>query len=221
MEPQQGTITEKEVLDKIANAVRVPAKDPKKDIVRIYGTQANAVIYPPKKLNLPNFIVIVFHNNRKSSFGAENAMQIYTQMKIAEHESYLLVTFVTDNPRGYKFRKALEKVRPTNETAHLLRKEELNVQVHGEKLIAGWTMPIPLLPPKYILPPACIMFEGYGKIKTYASEIIGPLNPRLTYEYNMLDAFVTFMHPSSRYHGPGSDGILLRERILTSYPPNE
>jgi hypothetical protein len=221
MEPQQGTITEKEVLDKIANAVRVPAKDPKRDIVRIYGTQANAVIYPPKNLNLPNFLIIVFYNNRKSSFGAENAMQIYTQMKIAEHESYLLVAFVTDNPQGYKFRKAMEKFRPTNEVAHLLRKEELNVQVHGEKLVAGWTVPIPLLPPKYILPPACIMFEGYGKTKTYSSKIIGPINPRLTYEYNMLDAFVTFMHPSSRYHGPGSDGILLRERILTSYPPNE
>lgn len=221
MEPQQGTITEKEVLDKIANAVRVPAKDPRRDIVRIYGTQANAVIYPPEILNLPNFIIIVFHNNGKSSFGAENAMQIYTQMKIAEHESYLPVAFVTDNPRGYKFRKAMHKIRATHEVAYLLRKEELNVQVHGEKLIAGWTVSIPLLPPKYILPPACIIFEGYGKTKTYSSEIAGPLNPRLMYEYNMLDAFVTFMHPSSRYHGPGSDGILLRERILTSYPPNE
>jgi hypothetical protein len=221
MEPQQGAVTEKEVLDKIANAVRIPAKDPKKDVVRLYGTQANAVIYPPKNLNLPDFIIIVFHNNRESSFGAENSMQIYTQMKIAEHESYLLVAFVTDNPRGYKFRKAMHRIRPTNEVAHLLRKDELDVQVHGEKLIAGWTVPIPLLPPKYILPPACIMFEGYGKVKTYSSEIMGPINPRLTYEYNMLDAFVTFMHPSSRYHGPGSDGILLRESILTSYPPNE
>jgi hypothetical protein len=33
-----------------------------------------------------------------------------------------------------------------------------------------------------------------------------------------LDAFVTFILPSSRYHGPGSDGILLRERIMISPP---
>jgi sugar-specific transcriptional regulator TrmB len=219
MEPQQGTITEKEVLDKIANAVRIPARDPKRDILRIYGTQANAVIYPPKNLNLPNFLIFVSHNNRKSSFGAENYVHIYAQMKIAENEAYFPVAFVTDNPRGYKFRKAIRKIRPTSEVPYLLRKDELNVQIHGEKLIAGWTVPIPLLPPKYILPPACIMFEGYGKIKTYSSEMTGPNSPRLKHEFNMLDAFVTFMHPSSRYHGPGSDGILLRERILSSYPP--
>jgi sugar-specific transcriptional regulator TrmB len=221
MEPQQGAVTEKEVLDKIANAVRIPAKDPKKDIVRIYGTQGNAVIYPPKNLNLPNFIILVLQHNKQSSFGAENSIFLYVQMKIADHESYLPVAFVTDNPRGYKFRKAMEKIRPTTEVAHLLRKDELNIQAHGEKLIAGWTVPIPLLPPKYILPPACIMFEGYGKIKTYSSKVIGQVNARIKYEYNMLDAFVTFMHPSSRYHGPGSDGILQREIILTSYPPNE
>jgi hypothetical protein len=221
MEPQQGTITEKEVLDKIANAVRIPAKDPKRDILRVYGTQGNAVIYPPKNLNLPNFIILVLQHNKQSSFGAENSIFLYVQMEIADHESYLPVAFVTDNPRGYKFRKAMEKIRPTTEVAHLLKKDELNIQAHGKKLIAGWTVPIPLLPPKYILPPACIMFEGYGKIKTYSSKVTGQVNARITYEYNTLDAFVTFMYPSSRYHGPGSDGILHREIILTSYPPNE
>jgi sugar-specific transcriptional regulator TrmB len=218
MEPKQGIITEKEVLDKIANAVRIPAKDPGKDFVRLYGAQANAAIYPQKNLNLPNFLILVYHNNRKSSFGAENSIQIHTQMNVAKHESYFPVAFVTDNPRGYKFRKTMERIRPTNEVAHLLTKDELDIQIHGEQLIAGWTVPIPLLPPKYILPPACIIFEGYGNTKTYRSEMIGPLNPRVTHEYNMLDAFVTFIHPFSRYHKSRSDGILLRESILTSYP---
>jgi hypothetical protein len=65
------------------------------------------------------------------------------------------------------------------------------------------------------------MFEGFGKIKSYSTKIIGPLNRRITYEENILDAFVTFMHPSSRYYGPGSDGLLHRDVIITSYPPAE
>ena len=221
MEPQQGKITEKEVLDKIANAKRIPARDPKRDTIRIYGTQAIAIIYPPKNLNLPNFMIFVGHHNKKSSFGAGNSLCIYMQAKIADNMSYLPVAFVTDNPRGYKFRKAMYKIRRTTEVAKLLKKDELKVQAHGNRLFAGWTVPIPLLPPKYVLPPSCIVFEGYGEIKSISSKIIGPLNRRITYEENILDAFVTFMHPSSRYHGPGSDGLLHRDLILTSYPPAE
>ena len=221
IEPQKGTITEKEVLDKIVKAVRFPAKNPKRDIVRLYGTQANAVIYPPKNLNLPSFLIIVSHNNRKSSFGVENSIQLFAQMRIAEEESYFSVVFVTDNLQGYRYRKAMQKIRQINEVALLLKKDELNIQVHGKKLIAGWTVPIPLIPPKYILPPACIMFEGYGETKTYSSKMIGPINPKLSNEFNQMDAFVTFIHPLSQYHGPGSDGILLRERIMTAHPTNE
>ena len=162
-EPQQGRITEKEVLDKIANAKRIPAKDPKRDAIRIYGTEGNAIIYPPKNLNLPNFIIHVSHNNSQSSFGAENSLFIFMQMKIADNQSYIPVAFVTDNPQGYKFRKAMYQVHHTTEVAHLFKKDELKVQTHGDKLFAGWTVPIPLLPPKYVLPPACIMFEGMAK----------------------------------------------------------
>jgi hypothetical protein len=220
MEPQEGKITEEEVLNKIANAKRIPAKDSERDILRIYGAQANAIIYPPKNLNLPNFIILVSHNNRQSSFGAGNTLFIYVQMKIADHQSYLPAAFVTDNPRGYKFRKGQQKSQHNTEVAYLVKRDELKVQTHGDRLFAGWTVPIPLLSPEYILPPACIMFEGYGKIKSYTSEVIGPLNRRIKYEYNNLDAFVTFMHPSSNYHGPGSDALLHRDIIMTSYPPS-
>jgi hypothetical protein len=141
------------------------------------------------------------------------------QTKIADNMSYLPVAFVTDNPRGYKFRKAMHKIHHNTEVAKLVKKDELKVQPQGNKLFTAWTMPIPLLPPKYILPPSCIMFEGYGKIKSYSTKVIGPLNRRITYEENILDAFVTFMHPSSRYYGPGSDALLHRDVIMTSYPP--
>ncbi|HCW07260.1 MAG TPA: hypothetical protein DGG95_07845 [Cytophagales bacterium] len=216
--PQRSPLTEKEIQDQIEKAVRTPAKDPKKDTVRLYGAQANAVIYPPKSLNLPNFIIFVSHNNEKSSFGIENSLHIFTQIKIADEDSYFSGVFVTDSPRGYRYRKAMQKIRGINEVALLLKKDELSIQVHGKKFVVGWSVPIPLLAPKYILPPACIIFEGYGETKTYSSKMLGPVNPRLTNEFNMVDAFVTFIHPSSHYNGPGSDGILLKERIMTGYP---
>jgi sugar-specific transcriptional regulator TrmB len=221
MEPQEGKITEREVLGKIADAKRIPAKDPKKDIIRIYGAQGIAVIYPPKNLDLPNFMIFVSHANRQSSFGAANSLFIYMQAKIADNQSYFPVAFATDNPKGYRFRKGMLEIHRTTEVAKLLKKDELKVQAQGNRLFAGWTVPIPLLPPRYILPPGCIMFEGYGKVKSVSSKIIGPLNRRLEYEENILDAFVTFMNPSLRYYGPGSDGLLHRDMITTSYPITE
>jgi sugar-specific transcriptional regulator TrmB len=218
MEPLQGKITEKELIRKIATAKRIPTKDPRRDAIRLYGTMGSAIIYPPKNLNLPNFIIQVYHFNKRSSFGVENALQIFIETKIADQVSYLPAAFITDNPQGFRFRKAMHKSQDTTEVAQLLKKDELKVQSHGDRLFVGWTMPIPLLPPKYTLPPGCIMFEGYGKIKSYTSEVIDTLNRRITYEYNTLYAFVTFMHPFSKYYGPGSDALLHRDIAMASYP---
>ncbi|HLN44397.1 MAG TPA: helix-turn-helix domain-containing protein [Candidatus Sulfotelmatobacter sp.] len=220
MEPQLGAITEKEVLNKIASAKRIPAKNPATDTIRIYGTMGTAIIYPPKNLNLPNFIIQVTHYNRNSSFGAGNSLWFYIETKIADQKSYLQAAFATDNLQGYKFRKAMHEDQQTTEHIQFLKKDELKVEANNDRLFAGWTVPIPLLPPKYILPPACIIFEGFGKIKSYTSEVKGPLNRRVKYECNGLDSFVTFMHPSKNYYGTGSDGLLRREVIMTSYPPS-
>ena len=218
MEPQDGKITEKEIIDKIARAAKIPARNPKKDIIRLYGTMGTAIIYPHKNLNLPNFMIQVLHNNKFSSFGAENSLSIFIQMNIGDNQSYLQVAFVTDNAKGFNFRKAMHKNQNTKEIAYLLKKDELNVQAYGNGLFAGWTVPIPLLGPKYVLPPSSIMFEGCGKIRSLVSEIKGPMNRRLVYEFNCLEAFVTFMHPSSKYSGPASDGLFDKDVIVTSYP---
>jgi hypothetical protein len=62
-EPQKDKITEREVLEKIANAKRLPAREPRTDIVRIYGTMGGAVVYPPNNLELPNLIIQATHSN--------------------------------------------------------------------------------------------------------------------------------------------------------------
>ena len=87
--------------------------------------------------------------------------------------------------------------------------------MQGNTLFAGWTIPIPLLP-KYTLPPSCILFEGYGKLVSGISETTIPSGRKVTTEYNGLESFVTFFHPSSKYSGPGTDGLLARDAITTS-----
>jgi hypothetical protein len=177
-----------------------------------------AVVRPPERFKLPNFIIQVFHNNEKSSFGSENMLKVFIETIIAGQRSYLSTVFVTDNPVGYKFRKESPQNQVT-EIIQLLNKDELRVQVEGNRLFAGWAVPIAILSPKYILAPGCIVFDGYGKTKSFTSEIFA-FNRKTLTERNSLEAFVTFMQPSLNYRGPGTDGLMHREIITTSYPPS-
>ena len=81
-------------------------------------------------------------------------------------------------------------------------------------------MPIPLSPQQYILPPSCILIEGYGNVKTGKYTIGNPSGYTNTNEVNYSEAFVTFMHPASKYTGPGTDGFFYREFLSTTYPPS-
>jgi hypothetical protein len=102
----------------------------------------------------------------------------------------------------------------TGQSIRLAKKDELQIRVHGNTLFAGWTVPIPLLPSEYVLPPACIVFEGYGDVKTESYSVVQPSGGKFTARQNGFDAFVTFMHPSSKYSGPGTDGFLVRDFVM-------
>ena len=67
-------LTEKDILNKILTAQRIPAIDPSKEIIRHYGTKAQAMIHPPASFNLPDTLFHIFHVGKNSSFGAEDAM---------------------------------------------------------------------------------------------------------------------------------------------------
>jgi hypothetical protein len=107
---------------------------------------------------------------------------------------------------------------PLEQNLHLVNKDELQVKRHGNILFAGWTVPIPLYPLPKSLPPACIFFEGYRELGTGVSKNRVSLNRMWTSEFYAFEAFVTFFHPSSKYSGPGTDGILFRDMIVTSTP---
>jgi sugar-specific transcriptional regulator TrmB len=210
-----GGLTEKEVLDKIINAQKSPAKT-WKDAIIFYGSHATAVIHPPDHFHLPDMVINIYHNNKQSSFGAEDFLIISLWLETPKNHAYVPVALVTDNPRGEALRKSVWAGTPIEQNFQIVKKDELQVRVQGNTLFAGWTVPIPLLPPKYMLPPSCILFEGYGKLVSGISKTIVPSGRKVTTEYNGLESFVTFFHPSSKYSGPGTDGLLARDAVTTS-----
>jgi len=70
-----------------------------------------------------------------------------------------------------------------------------------------------------VLPPACILIEGYGEVKPTTVSLQYISGYRTQIEENYFDAFVTFFHPTSKYSGPGTDGRFVRDFIATSTPP--
>ena len=217
-EEKPRTITEAEVLSKIRNAKKHLVKNPLKDTAVFYGSRAAVVIHPPDYLNLPTMIIGVAHWNEKSTFGAENWLTIYLLLNTQKGNAFVPVAFVRDRPTSVDLFKAIYVDTPAAKNIQVVSKNEFQVRKYGNILFAGWTKPIPLLPLKYVLPPSCILFEGYGELKTGVIKSGFPSGRKQTWEYNGLEAFVTYFHPASKYSGPGTDGTLSREIILTSYP---
>ena len=73
----------------------------------------------------------------------------------------------------------------------LVDKDQLNVRAYGNTSFAGWTIPVPLLPIKYVLPPSCILFEAYVEVRSGMFNIFFPSKRRQDILYNNLEAFVT------------------------------
>lgn len=214
-----GKITEKEVLDKIINAKRVCAKDHKKDMNALYGSSARAVIHPPASFKLPDMGLSFWHCNKQSSWGAEDFMTVRLWLETSKGFRHVPVAHVSDNPDALQFRKGVFEGSPASQNCQLIDKNQFEVSVQGNTLFAGWTVPVKLFPPSFVLPPACILFEGHGKLVSGVARTQSLSGRRQVTEFNRLAAFVTFYHPASKYSGPGTDGILEREAILTAYPP--
>jgi len=213
-----GIMTEKDILNKITNAKKYPVKDPSKDLNVMYASAALGVIHPPDYFNLPDMLFIINHIEKQSSFGEADVLEVHLWLETPKDRAFVAAGGLGDNPRGVAFRKAFYAGTPFEQNYQLVKKDKLQVRVFGNTLFAGWTVPIPLLPPKYVLPPGCIMFEGHGNVKTEAFTYIGAQSVKCENEQNWFDAFVTFMHPASKYSGPGTDGCFVRDLVLTMTP---
>jgi len=191
---------------------------PKEQLWKVYASQAIAIIHPPDFFNLPPMLIRVHHNEKHSTFGEEDVITINLWLETPDGNSYVPVAVLNDSPQAQDFWKTHFAASPAGQNVHLAKKEELQVRVHGNTLFAGWTVPILLLPSQHVLPPACILIEGYGEVKTAAYTIIGPTGSQFSAKQNGFNAFVTFMHPSSKYSGPGTDGFLVRDFVGETTP---
>jgi len=210
-----GEITENEVLDKMLNPEKYAAKNSFREEVVFYGKFAEAVIHPLEHLNLPEMIIQVWNLTEKSSFGAEKWLLVLLQLDTAKGKAFVPVASVQDRVVDLDFREKFVSRSPAIRKIQVFDKGEFQVQTNGNILFAGWTKPISLYLGKYILPPSCLLFEGYGKTKSGVIKAFAGSSFAQTWEYNGLEAFVTFFHPSSKYSGPGTDGRLGREIIIT------
>ena len=214
-----GKISEKQVLDKMVYPQEMASKLEQKDIVRTFGTNAQAIVHPPENLNLPDMLFHILHNEKRSTYGAEDAMIIHLCLKTpAGNYAYVPIAFVTDCSEAMDFWKRFLAGMPAAQNAQLLKKDELQVQVHGNTLFVGWTMPISLLQ-QIKLPPSAILIEGHGNIKAGTMNVVPPSGFTMKTEFNGCEGFVTFLHPLSNYSGPGTDGYLGRDTIMEFYPP--
>ena len=162
---------------------------------------------------------MVFHVDKSSRLGEEDALMIYLWLETPKGYNYVPVAKIGDSRRSYDLWKNVYAGTPAGQNLKMVRKDEIQVRVYGNALFAGWTVPIQLFPKQLTLPPACIQIEGYGDIKTVAYNIINPSGYKQVVEENYFDAFVTFFHPSSKYSGPGTDGFFIRDFVTTVYPP--
>jgi sugar-specific transcriptional regulator TrmB len=216
---QRGMITEKDILDKIVNAKKYPAENWPNDIMRYYGSVGHAVIHPPSNFNLPDILIWAMHHDKQSSFGASDMLLVFAWFETPKGHAYVPVACVVDNPGMVEFHKMVAAGTPSEKNVHFVRKDELQIGIHGDTFFAGWAIPIPLFPTPYVLPPSGILLEGHGKIETCISDFRYPSGVKVVVENNGFDAFVTYFHPASKYSGPQTDGRITRDMITTLYPP--
>ena len=125
---------------------------------------------------------------------------------------------MADNPEALDFQKNALVGLFHKDKFQLVKKDEIQVQMHGNAFFCGWTMEIPLTQ-KYTLPPGSVLLEGYGDVKPNVLEMQYPSGYKLWNVYNGLEAFVTYFHPSSKYSGPGTDGFIFRDAVLEMHTP--
>ena len=215
---QLGAITEKELLEKFGKRIIPTATNPLQDTTIMYGHGARALINPPEHMGLPKMIITVFHCNEQSTFGKENWLLVQVPKQTPNGEMYFPITLVGDNPLAVDWRKKIHNGTLLEKQSHLLKKDELQVRGQGNILFAGWTIPITLDLLQTHLPPSCLFFEGYKELPTGIVETKPALNRIQKTEFYGFEAFVTFFHPSAKYSGPGTDGVIFRDMIVTSSP---
>jgi sugar-specific transcriptional regulator TrmB len=207
-------LTEQDVLNEF---ISLKKNSPKNQLWNVYSSQAIAIIHTPDYFNLPPILIRAHHVEERSTWGGENVIMVNLWLDSPSGHAYIPVAVLGDNPKAQGWWKKHFLGSPAAANVQLAKEGELQVNVHANTLFAGWAVPIHLYPSQFVLPPACILIEGYGDVKTTAYTIAGPTGG-FTAKQNGFDAFVTFLHSSSEYCGAGTDGFFVRDFVANISP---
>jgi sugar-specific transcriptional regulator TrmB len=210
-ETDKNEITEQDVINKISSYKRSSRKGKMDKPVVACSSQGAAIIRSHENFNLPDTVIVAGKIDEKSDFGAEDALGVFLLLNTPKGYRYVPVAAIGDNPRASDNWKRGLLGSPAEKNYHLVKKEELQIQLHGNTFFVGWTIPIPLLPNQNPLPPSVLIFEATGKLRTRAFSCRSPTGALSKYQLNFFDAFVTFIHQKVKYQGPATDGLFARE----------
>jgi hypothetical protein len=174
---------------------------------KVRGTVGNVLIRPPSHLGIPAMRMSAFHYDKDSLFGEGNSLYINLRLETSKGYEWVPAAGIETNERAMIPSKAILLRTPAAANFKLVKSDELQVRKQGNTLFVGWTVHIPLPPTAHTLPPACMLFEAYGKSNhVVKSSPIG--NFVSIYESDNYDAFVTFLDPSWKYSAPGTNGTI-------------
>lgn len=215
---QEGTISKNDVLTKIKTEQKSVHNQTgnKSDIMRFFGQRAFALIDPPKALKLPKMIIGIFVDDSNSSSEGQKYMVIDVLQTHKNIKKFVPIACVQDSTKLLNFRKNKHSGDILANNIQVVDKERFQVHVKGNTLFAGWTVHIPLKIYKKSIPPACVLFEGFGETKSGMFTSETTTNHDYEIWYNSLDAFVTFFLPRMKYVGSGTEGFIDMDSVWIS-----
>jgi sugar-specific transcriptional regulator TrmB len=167
-------------------------------------------ISPPKQLNMPDTRITVMNVDKETApMGGGDMLRVDLWLNTPKGEAFVPVAVITNgNPKVFAKIKAKFKGLPAAQNIISVKPEELQAWVEGRTFFVGWTVPIPLIPPKYVLDPACILFEAFGDELHMKNPISWPSGWVEEMEMCSFQAFTTYVGTSWKYSGPGINGMV-------------
>jgi sugar-specific transcriptional regulator TrmB len=179
----------------------------------------SAIISPPSHLKIPEIYISALNFDKKSSLGEGEMLLINLWLETPRGQAFVPVAIVTNASSEIAAEaKAKWAGTPAGQNVIQVKTEELRVWIEGKTLFAGWTISIPLLPPKYKLDPGCILFEGFGD--EFHTTLLMPLPSGYLegMEIDGFEAFTTFIAPSWKFSGPGTFGTVGKAIMIAAAP---
>ena len=202
-------ITEQDVISKILNYKKNPGTISGNTIC---GFSGHALIHSHETLDSDDLYIAAYHMDEESTYGSEDAIIVMSWLNTPKGFKFVPLAIVGNNPNASESWKRIyqDPFAPASRNYYLFNNEEVQIQMHGNTFFAGWTKSIPVQP-KRSLPPSAIILEATGTIRSYDDEMTFSNGVKFNRQQNCYDSFVTMVNKKTKYQGPATDGLLIRE----------